>query len=93
MVILVSALMAFVFAYVSMITSAQILLLFIAIMLYGMSQIAIALTISTFFRDPRMAMQLGFFFLTVPMVAFILMVNFTGDDHFPTSMYALFWLP
>lgn len=43
-----------------------------------------------------MAMQLGFFFLTVPMVIFIMAVDFkatTAEGHFPTYMYAFFWLP
>lgn len=64
------------FGYVELVPVSQYFFLFLAILLYGMSQIAISLTISTMFRDPRMAMQLGFFFLTVPMVIFIMAVNF-----------------
>jgi len=96
MVLFVSLLTAGTFSYTGLVAGNQFVLLFIAILMYGLSQIGIGLAISTLFSDPRMAMQLGFFFLTVPMVIFILCMDFnatTPEGHFPNYMYAFFWLP
>lgn len=96
MILFVALLMSGAFTYVGIVPGSLFIFLFLAIFLYGLSQIALSLTISAFFRDQRMAVQLGFFMLLVPMIIFIMATEFNpkaGDPHFPTWMYTFFFFP
>ncbi len=83
--------LSIVFSIKSFIPSGEGFVLFIILLLQGISMLFMSMIITTLFRDSKLSVQMGSLILTLPFILFVCLYNI--DPLNPWRVYLCYFLP